>query len=133
MQGFEAVLSELVPVLLPSVTLVRPRRVNGFILLQFDELDDFVVTSIGASSANIKTSLINTFVGKDHRPRSIRSCILRLELTAGLLDPRILYFLMELVLVRQKENSLSDESCEAINRKLRALEDEYCRASPEAS
>lgn len=108
--------------LLPSIRDFHVKRFNGTLVPGFEALDDFVVASIGASSANIPTTLSNTFEGKHTFPRTIASRSMRLELTPGLNDARLAFFFMELALLRKAGGTLPDSSFDPLNRELHAIE-----------
>ena len=108
--------------LLPSIRDFRIKRFNGTLIMGFEALDDFVAASIGASSANIVATVLNTFEGKHAVPRTIASCSIRLELMPGLNDARLAFFFMELALLRKADGKLPESSFQPLNRELHALE-----------
>ena len=121
----QALFEALVKALLPSVTRKEVRSVVGDALLQFCDLNDFILASIAASSANIKAEIINTFQGKAKIPRGIESCVIRLELVPGLKDERLIYFLWEILNVRLKDGSLDEGTYNSLVLRLKAAEMEF--------
>lgn len=88
---------------LPSVKTIRIRSRNNDVLLSFGDLSDFVEASAGATSANIKCELINTFEIPNEPAfalRTIESCLLRLECVEGCMDIRLCDFIGALVASR---------------------------------
>lgn len=124
--AFRALASEW----LPSVRDIRIHRHNGTICLGFAALDDFVATTIGASSANIVCEVFNTFEGKRALPRDIASCTLKLALAPGLNDERLLWFFAELALLRKGGAILSKDELDALHARLRAGETPGMGATP---
>ena len=106
--------------LLPSCSEIRCNRHVGTIIFLFEALDDFIAATIGASSANIACSVINTFEGKTTLPRSIASCATRLTLAPGLDDERILWFFAELALLRKSDGVLDGNAFTALFARLHA-------------
>lgn len=121
----QALFEELVKALLPSLTRKEVRSVVGDALLQFCDLNDFVLASIAASSANIKAEIINTLQGKAKIPRGIESCVIRLELVPGLKDERLIYFLWEILNVRLKDGSVDEGTYNSLVLRLKAAEMEF--------
>lgn len=107
--------------LLPSLHHVYIHRYNGTIVLGFASLDDFVATSIAASSANIVAEVCNTFEGKHRLPRGIESCHLKLSLAPGLDDARLAFFFAELALLRRADGDLQEREFATMNARIHAL------------
>jgi len=110
---------------LPSVLTQDIFPEKNRVILSFDRLDDFLVASIGASSANIRIELENTFHGKMKKRRTIASCIMRLSLDRKCRDDRLLYFFHELLSIRLQERAISNEYFDSATSVLRKFEVDF--------
>lgn len=100
-------------------------------MLQLQDTNDFILASIGASSANIKCELHNCFGATSEVPRSIESCCLLFELAAGLADERLVYFMWEIANLKLKDRSLAEADYTDLVSNLKRLSFESSGASDE--
>jgi len=117
----DSAIKTLVTRFLPSIETCRPHRHNGTIVVRFAMLDDFVAATITASSANIACEIFNNFEGKHARPLSIASCELKLQLSPGLDDERLVFFFCELALLRKADGILAEDEFRTLYADLHAL------------
>lgn len=124
-------LKRAAPLLLPSLVNLEWRRANGVILLQFRDVNDFILASIGASSANIKCELFNYFHGKSTVPRSIESCQLLLDLETSANGEHFVHFMREIANLKLADGLLSQIDYDLLVSDLKSMIRHLCQESPQ--
>jgi len=73
------------------------RPANNSLNISFSGVNDFVITVMAASGANIRCGIDASFAGKLEEVKSLHSCTLTFELDQCCLDARLAIFLYEVL------------------------------------
>lgn len=90
-----------------TVVMLRVRPANRDILLSLSSLEDFVLVSHAATSANIKVELSYSFGGPNNLS-DISACILRL-VDSELKSPEVAFFLCEVLRTRLNQGRIEKD------------------------
>lgn len=89
--------------LLPSVDVFRMRPPNDYLLVSFKENDDFLVMIRAASSVNVFLEIGWLFDSEPSARLTIGSCFLKLYLSNGCMDERLVFLLDEVRSSKDKD------------------------------
>jgi len=96
---------------LPTAEIVRFHPANSFVDVSFSGTNDFVIAVMGATGANIRSEVFNTFKGKLEKQKPISSCVLRFDLLRNCLDVRLIFFLYEVLGMKSADDALAKDVC----------------------